>query len=68
MHAQRFSGPIRPADLDRSDAARAVVVLLHAYAEDAMGAGEPLPDDVMTRLVPTLQGVPNHLALLAACG
>ncbi|HSO82749.1 hypothetical protein [Thiocapsa sp.] len=40
MHRQSFSGQIRPADLDRSDDARAVVVLLNAYAEDAMGAGE----------------------------
>lgn len=68
MHRQRFSGRIRPADLGRSDEAHAVVALLNAYAEDAMGAGEPLSDDVKERLVPALQSVPDHLVLLAFDG
>jgi ribosomal protein S18 acetylase RimI-like enzyme len=68
MHQQRFSGPIRPADLDRSDDARAVVTLLNTYAEDTMGAGEPLSADVKERLVPALRRVPDHLVLLACDG
>ncbi len=68
MHQQRFSGPIRTADLNRSDDAQAVVALLNAYAGDAMGAGEPLSEDVKDRLVPALRGVPDHLVLLAFDG
>ncbi|RKT47297.1 GNAT family N-acetyltransferase [Thiocapsa rosea] len=68
MHQQRFSGSIRPADLDRSDDAHAVVTLLNAYARDAMGAGESLPEDVTQRLVPALRRVQDHLVLLARDG
>jgi ribosomal protein S18 acetylase RimI-like enzyme len=68
MHRQRFSGSIRPADLDRSDDAHAVVTLLNAYAEDAMGDGESLPEDVKQRLVPALRRVPDRLVLLACEG
>ncbi|EGV18626.1 GNAT family N-acetyltransferase [Thiocapsa marina] len=68
MHRQRFSGRIRPADLDRSDDAHAVVALLNAYAEDAMGAGESLPEDVRQRLVPALRRVTDRLVLLAFDG
>jgi ribosomal protein S18 acetylase RimI-like enzyme len=68
MYPQRFTGTIRPADLDRSDDARAVVALLYAYAEDAMGSGEPLSEDVQERLVPALRAVPDRLVLLAFDG
>lgn len=68
MYQQRFSGPIRPADLDRSDDTQAIVTVLNAYAEDTMGAGEPLSQEVQDRLVPALRRVPDHLVLLACDG
>jgi ribosomal protein S18 acetylase RimI-like enzyme len=68
MYRQRFSGRIRSADLDRSGDASAVVALLNAYAEDAMGADGPLSEDVKERLVPALRGIPDHLVLLAFDG
>lgn len=68
MNRQRFSGSSRPADLDRSADAHAVVTLLNAYSEDAMGAGESLPEDVKQRLVPARRRVPDRLVLLARDG
>lgn len=56
------------AQLDRPDHQRAVVTLTAAYAEDAMGNGGPLPDEVLDRLVPALRSHPTTLVMLAYVG
>lgn len=53
------------ADLDRPDHQAAVVTLIGAYAEDAMGNSGPLPDDVMRELIPGLRRHPTTVILLA---
>lgn len=53
------------ADLSREDHARDVQALTAAYAEDPMGAGQPLPPDVLSRLVPALRAHPTTLIVLA---
>jgi ribosomal protein S18 acetylase RimI-like enzyme len=59
---------VRPADLFRAEDAQSVTALLDSYARDPMGAGQALAEDVKERLVPSLQGVPGHLVLLAFDG
>jgi ribosomal protein S18 acetylase RimI-like enzyme len=56
---------ILEADLERPDHQAAVLTLIGAYAEDAMGNGGPLPDDVMRDLIPGLRNHPTTLILLA---
>lgn len=56
---------ILQADLDRPDHQAAVVALIGAYAEDAMGNGGPLPEAVMKELIPGLRKHPTTLILLA---
>jgi GNAT superfamily N-acetyltransferase len=53
------------ADLDRPDHQSAVLALISAYAEDAMGNGGPLPEDVLRRLIPGLREHPTTVILLA---
>lgn len=53
------------ADLARPDHQAAVVALTAAYACDAMGNGEPLPPEVLARLVPGLRAHPTALVFLA---
>jgi GNAT superfamily N-acetyltransferase len=59
------SAQIIQADLDRADHQAAVLALIAAYAEDAMGNGAPLPDDVLRDLIPGLRKHPTTLILLA---
>jgi ribosomal protein S18 acetylase RimI-like enzyme len=63
------SSPSQPtvveADLDRTEHQRAIVALTDAYAADAMGNGEPLPRQVLDRLVPGLRAHPTALVFLA---
>ncbi|HXP91241.1 MAG TPA: GNAT family N-acetyltransferase [Fibrobacteria bacterium] len=59
---------IRRADLaDRIDA-RDVLTLLDEYAQDLMGGGKPLPDDVKSRLPGDLSARPGAVVLLARIG
>lgn len=53
------------ADLTRPDHQAALISLTAAYASDPMGRGGPLPDDVLTRLVPGLAALPTSRVLLA---
>ena len=56
---------IREADLtDDSDGA-AIIELLNSYASDPVGGGEPLPTDVISRLIPGLRAHPTTVVLLA---
>jgi GNAT superfamily N-acetyltransferase len=59
------SAQIVQADLDRADHQAAVVALIAAYAEDAMGNGGPLPADVLRDLIPGLRRHPTTVILLA---
>lgn len=52
-------------DLSNPVHARDVRVMTAAYAEDPMGHGGPLPDDVLDRLVPALREHPASLLWLA---
>jgi GNAT superfamily N-acetyltransferase len=56
---------ILEADLNREDHQRDVVAMTAAYAMDGMGNGEPLPGDVLERLIPGLREQPMALILLA---
>lgn len=53
------------ADLDREEHRRDVLALTAAYGADPMGYGEPLPADVLGRLIEGLRGMPTSLVLLA---
>jgi ribosomal protein S18 acetylase RimI-like enzyme len=53
------------ADLADDAHGRDVVAMTAAYAEDAMGNGGTLPDDVLSRLVPALRAHPTTVVLLA---
>jgi ribosomal protein S18 acetylase RimI-like enzyme len=53
------------ADLDRPDHQSAVLAMISAYAEDAMGNGGPLPEDVLRNLIPGLREHPTTVILLA---
>ena len=53
------------ADLQRVEHQRAVVELVDAYAQDPMGDGKPLADEVKQSLIPALQKHPTTLILLA---
>jgi ribosomal protein S18 acetylase RimI-like enzyme len=56
---------VRLADLDTPHDAALVIRLLDAYACDAMGDGEGLPECVREDLVPGLRGFPGASVLLA---
>ena len=59
---------VRLADYtDAADAAR-VVALLDSYANDPMGGGQGLTDNVRARLVPGLAAHPGAFSLLAFAG
>jgi GNAT superfamily N-acetyltransferase len=53
------------ADLARPEHQRDIVALTVAYAADAMGGGQRLPEDVIERLIPGLQRHPTTLVFLA---
>jgi GNAT superfamily N-acetyltransferase len=53
------------ADLDRQEHQNAVLELINAYAEDPMGNGEPLSDEVRRSLIPGLKQHPTTLVFLA---
>jgi GNAT superfamily N-acetyltransferase len=53
------------ADLGRAEHREAVLRLTHAYAQDPMGNGKGLADDVQQRLVPALAQHPGAVILLA---
>jgi len=52
------------ADLSRPDHGQDIVRLLDAYANDLMGGGEPLSDDVKTNLVQELAKRENCIVVL----
>jgi ribosomal protein S18 acetylase RimI-like enzyme len=56
---------VRTADLADAHDAAAVLALLDAYATDPRGGGEPLPDEVRTRLIPGLRAHPTSRVWLA---
>jgi ribosomal protein S18 acetylase RimI-like enzyme len=56
------------ADLGRPDHQAAVVAITAAYALDPMANGEPLPADVLDRLIPGLRAHPTTLVFLASVG
>ena len=47
---------IKLADFAKNEDIAAFLSLLDSYAQDAMGAGSPLPGDVKMRLIPDLKG------------
>jgi ribosomal protein S18 acetylase RimI-like enzyme len=53
------------ADLTNAQHQRAVETMTAAYARDAMGNGQPLPPDVLARLVPGLRAHPTTTIFLA---
>ena len=53
------------ADLADAEHQAAILRLTSAYAIDPMGAGEPLPDDVIERLIPGLQAHPTTRVFFA---
>ncbi|MEO8260102.1 MAG: GNAT family N-acetyltransferase [Acidobacteriota bacterium] len=53
------------ADLGRIDHQQAVVDLIHAYALDPMGSGQPLPPGIRPALIPGLQQLPTTMIFLA---
>jgi GNAT superfamily N-acetyltransferase len=63
----RAAAPVEivEANLDRPDHQRAVLDLTDAYAADAMGSGQPLPEAVRAALVPGLRAHPTTLIFLA---
>jgi GNAT superfamily N-acetyltransferase len=56
------------ADLDRADHQGAVLALTAAYARDPMGRGEPLPEEVLDKLIGGLRNHPTTVILLALVG
>lgn len=64
------SNALRTVRADYSDPAHAaaIVAMLDEYASDPVGGGEPLGDDVRSRLVPALQDSPGVFTLLALAG
>ncbi|MDF3071645.1 MAG: family N-acetyltransferase [Polyangiaceae bacterium] len=56
---------IREADLRQAEDAQAFLLMLDAYARDAMGGGAPLDAEVTRRLVPALAEHPGAHVLLA---
>jgi GNAT superfamily N-acetyltransferase len=56
---------ISEADLADPRDAQGVLEVLDSYAADPVGGGEPLREDVRSRLPSMLQALPNALVLLA---
>src|SRR5690242_10537221 len=65
MEALEPPAQIIEADLDRPDHQQDILALTAAYALDPMGNGEPLPPDVLERLIPSLKSHPTTLIFLA---
>ena len=53
------------ADLGRADHARDVVAMVDAYAQDPMGDGKPLAEEVKRALIPGLRQHPTTMVFLA---
>jgi GNAT superfamily N-acetyltransferase len=53
------------ADLNRLSHQRAVLALMEAFFQDAMGNGRPMTPEVSARLIPGLQAHPTTLIFLA---
>lgn len=60
-----LSVTIIQADLSRPEHQRDVLAMTSAYAQDAMGNGEPLPQDVLARLITGLRAHPTTIVFLA---
>ncbi|MEX0794830.1 MAG: GNAT family N-acetyltransferase [Pirellulaceae bacterium] len=60
-----FRGQVRRIDLQTPEDARALISLLGEYAQDPMGGGKPLPDDVLKNLPTQLHQLPQYRGLLA---
>jgi len=56
------------ADLDNPKHQAGLVAMLDAYAQDPMGGGKPLSDDIKARLVPGLKAHPTAMVFLAYRG
>lgn len=56
------------ANLENPGHQQAILALLNAYAQDPMGDGKPLADEVQQRLIPGLQAHPTTLVILAFRG
>lgn len=56
------------AELDKPEHQQAIRSLLNSYAQDSMGNGKPLADEVLQRLIPGLQAHPTTLVVLAYRG
>lgn len=59
---------IRRADYSDASDAAAIVNLMQVYAQDPMGGGEPLSEEVTEQLVTSLAQIPGALTLLAMEG
>jgi GNAT superfamily N-acetyltransferase len=53
------------ANLGKPEHQQAILALLNVYAQDPMGDGKPLSDEVQQRLIPGLQAHPTTLVVLA---
>jgi len=60
-----FKGQVRRIDLQTPEDAGALISLLGEYAQDPMGGGHPLPDDVLKNLPIQLAQLPQYCGLLA---
>jgi ribosomal protein S18 acetylase RimI-like enzyme len=56
------------ADYDHPLHAAYIVAMLDAYAQDPMGGGKPMAEDVKARLVPMLKAHPSSYTFLAFKG
>ena len=59
---------IRRADYSDASDAAAIIDLMQAYSQDAMGGGEPLSDYTIEHLVPSLADISGAFTLLAFNG
>lgn len=65
MHRQSMPLHILPVDFQNTDHRDALVMLLDAYAQDPMGGGEALPQDVKARLCKDLAARPDAASFIA---
>lgn len=58
----------RLANLDSPEDAHIIVSLVNDYAQDPMGGGKPLPQNVLDEMVPGMRRQPGTLVVIAEIG
>lgn len=58
----------RIADLHSESDASIIVALVDNYAQDPMGGGRPISNDVKAKIVPGMQATPGMLVIIAEYG